>query len=145
MTIGKNDMDRTRCTTDMLDRATLNDAYDAYARGTEVGRLAAQLSVYPADLQRCFDKMSAERERMAAKPQGQTLGKLNDKLFEQLDRLSAIEVTDADALKAEVERTRAFEGLARTVIENANTVITAYRLKHDLEGETAAIPYMLEG
>lgn len=36
-----------------------------------------------------------------------TLGRMTDMLFEELERLNAVDVADGDALAAEVERSRA--------------------------------------
>ncbi|MBR2125816.1 MAG: hypothetical protein IJ943_03680 [Akkermansia sp.] len=139
-------MDATRRTTDMIDRQTLADAYDAYVRGMEVGRLAARLDVYPADLKAKFDEMTAERERRAKSPRANTMGRLQDALFAELDRLDAIDITDTDALKAEVERSKAVEGIARATIENVGVAIEATRLKAQYtQNATVTMPKLLEG
>ena len=139
-------MDRTRSTVEMLDRKTLADAYEAYAHGMDVGRLAAQLGVYPVELQETFNRMSAERERRAENPRANTLGRLQDALFDELDRLSAIDIGDADALKAEIERSRAVEGIAHATIENVGVAIEATRLKAQYtQNATVTMPKLLEG
>ena len=139
-------MDATRRTTDMIDRQTLADAYDAYVRGMEVGRLAARLDVYPADLKAKFDEMTEERERRAKSPRANTMGRLQDALFDELDRLDAIDITDTDALKAEIERSKAVEGIARATIENVGVAIEATRLKAQYtQNATVTMPKLLEG
>lgn len=138
-------MDSTRQTTDMIDRHTLKDAYDAYLHGTDTGRLAAQLSVYPVDLQRCFDEMTAEREKRRQQPQGNTITALTDKLFTQLDRLEAVDVSDHEMLKAEVERSRAVDDIAKTIIDSAGTMLTAARLSAELNKVAVELPHLLEG
>ena len=129
----------------MIDRQTLMDAYDSYLRGTDVGRLAAQLSVYPVDLQQCFDRMSAEQERLRQHPQGNTINGLTNRLFEQLDRLSAVDVKDKDALRAEVDRSRAVDDIAKTIIDSAGTMLTAARMSAELNKVAVELPHLLEG
>ena len=139
-------MDATRRTTDMIDRQTLADAYDAYVRGMEVGRLAARLDVYPVDLKAKFDEMTAERERRAKSPRANTMGRLQDALFDELDRLGSLDLTDTDALKAEIERSKAVEGIARATIENVGVAIEATRLKAQYtQNATVTMPKLLEG
>lgn len=75
-----------------------------------------------------------------------TLGRLNDVLFDELAALRACDPHDAEALRAEVERSRAVEGIARTVIENAGTVLQATRMRAQYAGERVVrVPRMLEG
>lgn len=139
-------MDATRRTTDMIDRQTLANAYDAYVHGMEVGRLAARLDVYPADLKAKFDEMTAERERRAKSQKANAMGRLQDALFDELDRLDAIDITDTDALKAEIERSKAVEGIARATIENVGVAIEATRLKAQYtQNATVTMPKLLEG
>ena len=139
-------MDATRRTTDMIDRQTLADAYEAYVHGMEVGRLAARLDVYPADLKAKFDEMTEERERRAKSPRANAMGRLQDALFAELDRLDAIDLTDTDALKAEVERSKAVEGIAHASIANVGIAIEATRLKAQYtQNATVTMPKLLEG
>lgn len=74
------------------------------------------------------------------------LGKLNDILFAELDRL---EQAGADDIAAEAERAKQVRDLAGTVIDNARTVITAYKLRSDAElmvgGAVKEPPKMLGG
>jgi hypothetical protein len=138
-------MDATRRTTDMIDRQTLADAYEKYVRGTDIGRLAARLEVYPADLQTKFDAMTADRERRAKSPKANAMGRLQDALFDELDRLSSLDITDTDALKAEIERSKAVEGIARATIDNVGVAIEATRLRAQYtQNATITMPKLLE-
>ena len=138
-------MDATRRTTDMIDRQTLADAYEKYVRGTDVGRLAARLEVYPADLQTKFDAMTADRERRAKSPKANAMGRLQDALFDELDRLSSLDITDTDALKAEIERSKAVEGIARATIDNVGVAIEATRLRAQYtQNATITMPKLLD-
>ena len=139
-------MDSTRNTIDMVDRHDLADAYEAYVHGMEVGRLAARLGVYPADLQKKFDEMTAERQKRAESPKANAMGRLQDALFDELDRLGALDLTDTEALKAEIERSKAVEGIARATIENVGVAIEATRLKAQYtQNATVIMPKLLEG
>jgi hypothetical protein len=72
------------------------------------------------------------------------LGKLNDALFAELDRLSSVDIKDEDAVKLEISRSKAIEGIASTTIENAKTILEATRIKAEF-GRQAPVPKMLEG
>lgn len=73
-----------------------------------------------------------------------TLGQLNNELFAELHRLRKVDITDEAALKAEVERSRAVEGIAHMVIDNAKTVLQAANMRAQYSNE-ATMPRMLEG
>lgn len=75
---------------------------------------------------------------------GNTLGRLNDELFAQLERLREVDASDPEALAAEVSRSKAVEGISRMVVDNAKTVLAATQMRADLTRETA-MPRMLEG
>lgn len=64
---------------------------------------------------------------------------INAPLFRQLDRLEAIDPSDIDALKAEIERAKAVKDIAETIIDSGNLTANVIRLKHQL-GTTATIP-----
>lgn len=139
-------MDSTRSTVDMIDHKDMAEAYEAYTHGMEVGRLAARLGVYPAELQKKFDEMTAERQRRTENPRVNVMGRLQDALFAELDRLGEIDLSDTEALKAEVERSRAVEGIAQVTIANVGVAIEATRLKAQYtQNATVAMPKMLEG
>ena len=44
-------------------------------------------------------------------------------LFRQLERLEAVGTDDVEAMRAEIERSRAVEGIAGRVIENGKLVL----------------------
>ena len=48
---------------------------------------------------------------------------VNEILFRQLDRLEAVDRTDAEAMKAEIERSKAVQQVAGKVIENGRLVL----------------------
>lgn len=80
-----------------------------------------------------------------AEQKGQNaLGRLNDALFAELDRLSTIDIKDEDAVKLEISRSKAIEGIAKTTVDNAKTILDATRLKAEY-GRTTPMPKMLEG
>lgn len=83
-------------------------------------------------------------EREEAMTGNNTLGRLNEALFEELEALRAVDPTDADALAAEVERSKAIEGIAKTVIDNASTVLMATKMRAQYTN-TVSMPKMLEG
>lgn len=84
----------------------------------------------------------AEKEQKTA---GQnSLGRLNEVLFAELDRLSAVDIKDEDAVKLEISRSKAIEGIAKTTVDNAKTIIDATRLRAEY-GVSAPMPKMLEG
>ena len=90
--------------------------------------------------------MRMEMEDMMQEGHVNDLGRLNDQLFAELDNLRAVDASDADAIAAEVSRAKAVEGIARTVIENANTVLDATRMRAEFgKGAVVNVPKMLEG
>lgn len=74
-----------------------------------------------------------------------TLGRLNEVLFAELERLNAVDVTDAAALSAEVERSKAVQGVAKEINTSARSVLAHAELKARLRGINMATPKMLEG
>ena len=73
-----------------------------------------------------------------------TLGRLHDELFAELKRLSDVDASDDAALKAEIDRAKAVEGISRMVVENAKVVMDATMMRAELTHEVRA-PKMLEG
>lgn len=75
------------------------------------------------------------------------LGELAAALFGELDRLDACRT--AEEIEREVMRARAVKDIAATVIDNANTVISAVRLRQQAEdgqlGTLAPLPPLLLG
>jgi hypothetical protein len=81
---------------------------------------------------------------MADQANQNALGKLNDALFAELDRLSSVDIKDEDAVKLEISRSKAIEGIAKTTVDNAKTILDATRLRAEY-GRTTPMPKMLEG
>lgn len=73
-----------------------------------------------------------------------TLEQLNIELFAELHRLREVDASDADALKAEVVRSKAVEGISKTIISNANTMLDVTRLRTEYSKQLT-VPKMLEG
>ena len=75
-----------------------------------------------------------------------TLGRLNEVLFAELERLNAVDVTDAVALQAEVERSKAVQGVAKEINTSAKTVLDTARMRAEWAGAKVAQPSkLLEG
>lgn len=93
----------------------------------------------------CAGVMAAiETGEAMAENNNNTLGQLNAELFAELHRLRQVDASDADALQAEVARSKAVEGIARMVVDNAKTVLEATRMRAEYSKE-ATMPRMLEG
>ncbi len=80
---------------------------------------------------------------MADKSQN-SLGRLNEALFDELDRLNALDLEDEEAVKLEINRSKAIEGIAKTTVDNAKIIIDATRLRAEY-GQQASVPKLLEG
>ena len=75
-----------------------------------------------------------------------TLGRLNEVLFEELERLNALDVTDGEALRAETARSKAVQEVAREINASAKTVLDTARMRAEWAGaKQARTPKMLEG
>lgn len=72
------------------------------------------------------------------------LKKLNDVLFAELERLSAVDVGNEDAVRLEISRSKAIEGIAKTTVDNARTILEATRIRAEYSREVR-MPRMLEG
>ncbi len=73
-----------------------------------------------------------------------TLGDLNNHLFEQLERLNDEELK-GDSLKEEIMRAKAVTDIASKIIDNANTVLDAKKLQSETLGRSnVTMPKMLE-
>lgn len=73
-----------------------------------------------------------------------TLGDLNNHLFEQLERLNDEELK-GEELKEEISRAKSVTDIASKIIDNANTVLQAKKLQAETLGRSSVtIPKMLE-
>jgi hypothetical protein len=84
-------------------------------------------------------------EEKEQKTTGQnSLGRLNEALFAELDRLAAVDIKDEDAVKLEISRSKAIEGIAKTTVDNAKAILDATRMRAEF-GRQTPMPKMLEG
>ena len=72
-----------------------------------------------------------------------TLGRLNEVLFAELERLNALDVSDADALQAEIERSKAVQGVAKEINTSARSVLETAKLRAEWAGAKLAQPSKL--
>lgn len=68
---------------------------------------------------------------------------LNNHLFAQLERLSD-EDLKGDALKEEIERSRAIEKIGHTIVETADLALKAMRYVSESMNQNESLPPMLE-
>ena len=73
-----------------------------------------------------------------------TLGDLNNHLFEQLERLNDVNLRD-DRLKEEISRAKAISDIATKIINNGELVLEAQKFADDKWNADAEVPKMLEG
>ena len=73
-----------------------------------------------------------------------TLGDLNNHLFEQLERLND-EDMKGEKLQEEINRAKAINQVATQIINNGSLVLSAKRLNEDKMNADLQIPKMLEG
>ncbi len=62
------------------------------------------------------------------------LAGVNEAMFDELDRLDALDISDADAVAAEVQRARAVRDVAATIIGNGRLVLDLARADADTAG-----------
>lgn len=72
------------------------------------------------------------------------LSKLNDVLFEQLDRLNDTEL-ESDKLYEEITRAEAIGKTADKIINNAELVLKAHKYKDDYMNADLVLPRLLDG
>lgn len=73
-----------------------------------------------------------------------TLGNLNNVLFEQLDRLNDKDLK-GEALREEMQRSKAIGEVAKNIINNGSLVIQAKKMIDDRMDADLKLPKMLEG
>lgn len=74
-----------------------------------------------------------------------TLGDLNNHLFEQLERLNDDDLKGED-LQVEMKRAKAMTSIAQQIISNGNLALQAEKFKAESLGRSKVeIPKMLEG
>lgn len=73
-----------------------------------------------------------------------TLGDLNNHLFEQLERLND-DSLDGEELEREVKRADSISKIATNVVNNANTILKAQTVFDNSMNADAKKPRMLEG
>lgn len=72
------------------------------------------------------------------------LAGVTEACFDELDRLTQIDVADADAVRAEVERAKAVEALTGRIIENGKLVLDVAKASVGV-GEKVPVPKGLMG
>lgn len=71
------------------------------------------------------------------------LGTLQGLIFEELDNLMALDLSDADAIQAEMSRAKAVHDMASVAIDNANTVCRVVQMQAESLGAVKEVPRML--
>lgn len=72
-----------------------------------------------------------------------SLGQLNEYLFDELSRLSTIEDGDDALIEAEIKRSKAICEVASTITSNAKVILAATRLRANVAGPKASMPKLL--
>lgn len=67
---------------------------------------------------------------------------LNDMLFNQLVRLDKDDISD-DELKKEVDRSKAMNSVAHTIVDNARVVLSAAKFMDDRINPNSKLPHMI--
>lgn len=70
----------------------------------------------------------------------QGIGGVSDALFAELDRLQAADATDADAMRAEIERAKAVRDISATIIDNNKFVLDVAKANASVNCEKLIIP-----
>lgn len=75
-----------------------------------------------------------------------TLGRLNEALFAELERLDQVDPGDAEALRLEIDRARAVQGVAKQINASAQTILKTAAFRAEWAGiKQTTMPKMLEG
>ena len=75
-----------------------------------------------------------------------TLGRLTDTLFAELERLETVDIVHEDAVKLEIGRAKAIQGIAKEINTSAQTVLETVRLRAEWAGsKVSRIPPLLGG
>ena len=75
-----------------------------------------------------------------------SLGRLNEILFDELERLNALDITDKEAVAVEVSRSKAIQDTAKEVNQSARTILETAKLRAGISGaRSASVPKLLEG
>ena len=72
-----------------------------------------------------------------------TLGGLNNHLFEQLERLNDEELTEGE-LQKEIHRSKSIEGVAKQIIENGRLVLDSHKFADDRIDADTKVPRILD-
>ncbi len=85
----------------------------------------------------------AEQARQAT---SNSLGLLTGYMFEEMDKLSEIDINaDPEVLEAEVKRAKALGETAKIIVENAQVILEATRMRADFMGTNVKVPRELDG
>lgn len=128
----------------------VEEALASVRAGDAIEAVAARYNISAKTLERIIDRAGRrekEEKGMAeARNQGDNaLGRVNDYLFAELERLDTMDASDPDALRLEISRAKAVEGMAKAAIDNANTILDVARLKAEYSGARVTVPKMLAG
>lgn len=74
-----------------------------------------------------------------------TMGRLTDLLFQELDRLEAMDMSDPNEVAAEIKRAKAMQSVAKEINESAKTVLEHATLKIEYSRQRVETPKLLEG
>ena len=74
-----------------------------------------------------------------------TMGRLTDLLFQELDRLEAMDMSDPNEVATEIKRAKAMQAVAKEINESAKTVLEHATLKVEYSRQRVETPKLLEG
>lgn len=73
-----------------------------------------------------------------------TLADLNNHLFEQLERLND-EDLQGEELEKEIERSKALQGIGKTIVDNGKLILDAHKFSDDRMSANEEVPRLLRG